>query len=142
FFPLCDDHHYSLIVVNLKDKRFEYLDSVCLDLLVHKWSQTADRVVKYATVYINKILRLGVNFETFTWNNVRGIIQPVRSKECGIYVLNLMEFWEGQVERYMVEEWKKKKNIENRRDAICLKLIEDDSNIRYPQLRSEIEACP
>ncbi|CAN1179016.1 hypothetical protein LINPERHAP2_LOCUS33951, partial [Linum perenne] len=49
FFPICDDRHYNLFVVNRRDKQYEFLDSKYPKDLEMKWRQTADRVVQYAT---------------------------------------------------------------------------------------------
>ncbi|CAN1848074.1 hypothetical protein LINPERHAP1_LOCUS38785 [Linum perenne] len=104
FFPICEGGHYSLFVVNLRHKRFEYLDSIYPEDLYTKWSITFDRVVRYVTSYITSYLSPSMDFSSFEWSTFKGMRQPFASNACGIYVLNWMEFWEGTVEPYMLTD--------------------------------------
>ncbi|CAN0925411.1 hypothetical protein LINGRAHAP2_LOCUS34739, partial [Linum grandiflorum] len=42
-----------MFVVNRRDKRFEFLDSLHPESFHSKWRRTADRVVKFAAAYYN-----------------------------------------------------------------------------------------
>ncbi|CAN1268372.1 hypothetical protein LINPERPRIM_LOCUS13154, partial [Linum perenne] len=130
FFPICDSLHYSMFAINRRDKRFEFLDSKYPMDLEQKWQATGDRVVKLAVKYFQTFLEPN-SMKDYTWFSMDGVYQPRGSNECGIYLLNLTEVWEGRIEDYMVHQWKLEDYTKNRRDAICLKLISAKFNTLF-----------
>ncbi|CAN1762695.1 hypothetical protein LINPERHAP1_LOCUS8488 [Linum perenne] len=142
FFPIYNGSHYSLFVVNRRDKRFEFLDSKYPNTLDTKWRATADRVMKYAIAYYKTYC--GPDHPAdYEWYSIEDVLQRRGTNECGIYLLNLVEAWEGQVEDYMVNKWKLEEYCNNRRDSICLKLLTyinnkliDDLKIRVAEWNS------
>ncbi|CAN1133362.1 hypothetical protein LINPERHAP2_LOCUS30028, partial [Linum perenne] len=133
FFPICDDRHYSLFVVNRRDKQYEFLDSKYPKDLEMKWRQTADRVVQYATSYFRNLCGES-DFGDYRWVVHEGVRQKQGSNECGIFLLNWAEVWEGKVEDYMLREWKDKDYCRNRRDAICLALLKSKDNEMFSEV--------
>ncbi|CAN0912288.1 hypothetical protein LINGRAHAP2_LOCUS27301 [Linum grandiflorum] len=138
FFPICDGGHYSLFVVNRRDKRYEFLDSMYPDSFASKWRDTAERVVKYAEAYY-KLMNFGESLDEYEWFVIAGVQQERESKECGIYMLNWAEAWEGTVEEFMTSTWQDKDYCRNRRKAICLTLITWEINIMYDRVLEEAQ---
>ncbi|CAN0843626.1 hypothetical protein LINGRAHAP2_LOCUS3948 [Linum grandiflorum] len=134
FFPICDGGHYTMFVVNRRDKRFEFLDSLHPESFHSKWRRTADRVVKFAAAYYN-FNNHGETFDRYEWVLVDGVKQPPRSKECGIYLLNWAEAWDGVVEEYMRSIWCKRDYCRNRRNSICIDLISWEENSAFDAVK-------
>ncbi|CAN0916993.1 hypothetical protein LINGRAHAP2_LOCUS30036 [Linum grandiflorum] len=139
FFPICDGGHYSMFVVNRRDKRYEFLDSLNLMSFVSKWRDTAERVVKYAEAYYN-LMNFGESLEEYEWCVISGVKQEPGTKECGIYVLNWAEAWEGKVEDFMTSTWQERDYCRNRRKDICLTLITWEINNMYDKVLEEAQS--
>ncbi|CAN1280732.1 hypothetical protein LINPERPRIM_LOCUS17496, partial [Linum perenne] len=105
FFPIYDSMHFNLFVVNRRDNRYEFLDSKYPDALDTKWRATSDRVMKYAIAYFQTYCGAD-QLKDYQWYSMEDVLQRRRTNECGIYILNLVEAWEGKVEEYMVNKWK------------------------------------
>ncbi|CAN0899240.1 hypothetical protein LINGRAHAP2_LOCUS20163, partial [Linum grandiflorum] len=136
FFPICDGGHYSLFVVNRRNKRFEFLDSLYPESFETKWRHTAERVVKYAAAYYY-LMNFRESLDGYEWLVVSGVRHEKGSNECGIYLLNWAEVWEGKVEDYMTSTWKEKDYCRNRRKSICVSLIFWEMNSVYDIIRNE-----
>ncbi|CAN0904189.1 hypothetical protein LINGRAHAP2_LOCUS22950, partial [Linum grandiflorum] len=138
FFPICDGGHYSLVVVNRRDKRFEFLDSLYPMSFASKWRETAERVVKYAKAYY-KLMNFGESLEGYGWCVVSGVKQGRGTNECGVFMLNWAEAWEGKVEDYMTSTWQEQDYCRNRRKDICLTLITWEMNTMYDKVIEEVK---
>ncbi|CAN0905163.1 hypothetical protein LINGRAHAP2_LOCUS23508 [Linum grandiflorum] len=133
-FPICDGGHYNMFVVNRRDKRFEFLDSLHPDSFHTKWRRTIDRVVKFAAAYYN-FNNHGETFDKYEWVQVKGVKQPSRSKECGIYLRSWAEVWDGVVEEYMTSIWCQRDYYRNIRNSICIALISWEENSAFDTVK-------
>ncbi|CAN1142049.1 hypothetical protein LINPERHAP2_LOCUS12856, partial [Linum perenne] len=97
--PICDNRHYNLFVVNRRDKQYEFLDSKYPRGFEVKWRPTADKVVQYATSYFRNLCGES-DFGEYKWVIHKGVRQKQGSQDCGIFLLNWAEVWEGKVEDY------------------------------------------
>ncbi|CAN1133425.1 hypothetical protein LINPERHAP2_LOCUS7647 [Linum perenne] len=68
-----------------------------------------------------------------------GVFQPRGSKECGFYLMNVYEVWEGKVEDYMFHRWKLDDYYNNRRDAICLELVTSPCNTLFDDVMTKVK---
>ncbi|CAN1160137.1 hypothetical protein LINPERHAP2_LOCUS23125 [Linum perenne] len=123
FFYMLDTMEDKLyfILVMLR-KWYEFLDNKYPDALDTKCQATADRVMKYAVAYYQTYCGAD-QLNEYQWYNMDDVLQRRGTNECGIYLLNLVEAWEGQVEDYMVNQWKLVEYCNKRRDSIYLKLL-------------------
>ncbi|CAN0838533.1 hypothetical protein LINGRAHAP2_LOCUS2205 [Linum grandiflorum] len=103
-----------------------------------KWRDTAERVVKYAEAYY-KLMNYGESLDEYEWFVIAGVQQERNSKECGIYMLNWAEAWEGTVEEFMTCTWQDKDYCRNIRKAICLTLITWEINNMYDRVLEEAQ---
>ncbi|CAN1177642.1 hypothetical protein LINPERHAP2_LOCUS33212 [Linum perenne] len=136
FFPICDSMHYSLFAVNRREGRFESLDSKYPQDLQSKWKETANRIMQYAIVYFHTFVG-PKELNDYAWFSMEGVYQPNGSNDCGVYLLNLVEVWEGTVEDYMVHQWKIAEYMRNRRDTICLDLVTSPCNDLFGEVRQK-----
>ncbi|CAI0445130.1 unnamed protein product [Linum tenue] len=123
-FPHCSDDHYRMYVVNLKNKRYDYLDSLYPDDLDSKFRAVADMVVRYATEYIPACREEPFKFEEFKWVRQRGVRQR-GGVDCGVFTMNFAEFWDGKLHPAM-RNWQRQ--INQRRDEITLTLLLNKEN--------------
>ncbi|CAN0837442.1 hypothetical protein LINGRAHAP2_LOCUS1805 [Linum grandiflorum] len=101
-----------------------------------KWRDTAERVVKYAEAYY-RLMNFGESLEEYEWCVIAGVQQEPGTKECGIYMLNWAEAWEGKMEDFMTSTWKERDYCRNRRKDICLTLISWEMNNMYEKVRED-----
>ncbi|CAN0904188.1 hypothetical protein LINGRAHAP2_LOCUS22950 [Linum grandiflorum] len=103
-----------------------------------KWRETAERVVKYAKAYY-KLMNFGESLEGYGWCVVSGVKQGRGTNECGVFMLNWAEAWEGKVEDYMTSTWQEQDYCRNRRKDICLTLITWEMNTMYDKVIEEVK---
>ena len=61
-----------------------------------------ERMVRYDESYYG-FTNEGENHEDYQWHVIEGFRQPKGSKECGMYILNWSEVWDGKLEDYITK---------------------------------------
>ncbi|CAL1370535.1 unnamed protein product [Linum trigynum] len=125
-----------MYVVNLKNKQYDYLDSLYPDELDSKFRAVADMVVRYVTEYIPACRQEPFKFEEFKWVRMRGVRQHGGhgGVDCGVFAMNFAEFWEGKLVPAM-RKWQKQ--INQMRDEITLTLLLNEENNLLEQLKKK-----
>ncbi|CAN1826415.1 hypothetical protein LINPERHAP1_LOCUS31537, partial [Linum perenne] len=85
-FPILHANHYSMFIMNIKDKRYQFFDSRSTAGFKEQWLITGARIIKHVTEYLimhNK----DMDYTGFEWEMLDGIRQKHGSTDCGDYVM-------------------------------------------------------
>ncbi|CAN1227694.1 hypothetical protein LINPERPRIM_LOCUS2859 [Linum perenne] len=136
FFPILHASHYSMFIVDIKRKCYQFFDSRSTDAFKSMWHTTGDRVVKYVTEYYDKC-NSPIDFGKFKWEVIKGISQRKGSEFCGDYLLRMMIDWEGRVRTWMHTTWRCVEEIDRLREQLTLDIF---STLWNDQFRPILEA--
>ncbi|CAN1120333.1 hypothetical protein LINPERHAP2_LOCUS147 [Linum perenne] len=127
FFPILYGEHYRMIIVDIKQKRFQFFDSKSTADFESRWQATGARVVLYIKEYYAKF-KSQVDFKKFKWETIKGITQRSGTESCGDYILRMMVRWMGKVEIWMHKKWRDDKEIDQVREQITLDVFRTSWN--------------
>ncbi|CAL1401925.1 unnamed protein product [Linum trigynum] len=131
------DDHFMVYCVNLKDRRFEYLDSSPSKHFLDRFRRVGELVVQYATSYIQHIMPGKYDFDNdFKWRRITIPYDDFTS--AGIICLNYCEEWEGVATKMMREKWSSPTYIYNRKINAMLTLLNGSRNLMIEQLRMNV----
>ncbi|GAA0184983.1 hypothetical protein LIER_32271 [Lithospermum erythrorhizon] len=98
FLPIVFQHHFSVFVVNLKEEKCEYLNSLEEVQLVKPVEEAANYVIRSLLGFLK--CRDGKINKLADWNNIWEIPlrpqQPNRTNGCGWFVMKYIKEWDGQ----------------------------------------------
>ncbi|CAN1126672.1 hypothetical protein LINPERHAP2_LOCUS3563 [Linum perenne] len=130
FFPILYGEHYRMIIVDIKQKRFQLFDSKSTADFESCWKVTGARVVLYIKEYYAKF-KSQVDFKKFKWETIKGITQRSGTESCGDYILRMMVRWMGKVETWMHKKWRDDKEINQLREQITLDVFSTSWNTQF-----------
>ncbi|CAL1404005.1 unnamed protein product [Linum trigynum] len=134
FFPYCDGEHYIMICVNIKNTRFDVLDSLRYKDFEKTYKPMAERVFNYAINYMSVYCgNRQIPWEKFDWFNLGKITQPDKLS-CGLYIIRWMRHWEGKYKTFMQSDWKRVDLINEDRECIMLDIILDKENLERDRI--------
>ncbi|CAN1126682.1 hypothetical protein LINPERHAP2_LOCUS3569 [Linum perenne] len=130
FFPILYGEHYRMIIVDIKQKRFQLFDSKSTADFESRWKATGARVVLYIKEYYAKF-KSQVDFKKFKWETIKGITQRSGTESCGDYILRMMVRWMGKVETWMHKKWRDDKEVDQLREQITLDVFSTSWNTQF-----------
>ncbi|CAN1167905.1 hypothetical protein LINPERHAP2_LOCUS27515 [Linum perenne] len=130
FLPILHGEHYRMIIVDIKQKRFQFFDSKSMTDFESRWQATGARVVLYIKEYYAKF-KSQVDFKKFKWETIKGITQRSGTESCGDYILRMMVRWMGKVETWMHKKWRDDKEIDQLREQITLDVFSTSWNTQF-----------
>ncbi|CAN1126679.1 hypothetical protein LINPERHAP2_LOCUS3567 [Linum perenne] len=130
FFPILYGVHYRMIIVDIKQKRFQLFDSKSTADFESRRKVTGARVVLYIKEYYAKF-KSQVDFKKFKWETIKGITQRSGTESCGDYILRMMVRWMGKVETWMHKKWRDDKEIDQLREQITLDVFSTSWNTQF-----------
>ncbi|CAN1146919.1 hypothetical protein LINPERHAP2_LOCUS15558 [Linum perenne] len=130
FLPILHGEHYRMIIVDIKQKRFQFFDSKSTADFESRWQETGARVVLYIKEYYAKF-KSQVDFKKFKWETIKGITQRSGTESCGDYILRMMVSWMGKVETWMHKKWRDEKEIDQLREQITLDVFSTSWNTQF-----------
>ncbi|CAN0857872.1 hypothetical protein LINGRAHAP2_LOCUS6958 [Linum grandiflorum] len=128
-FPFCTGKHWVVYCVNFRLKRFEYLDSLDKECFEGIYLEVGKSVAGFAKRFI-PMIRHDVSsqfFDGWEWFQCRGLKQP-DNNSCGVFALNFLQCWSGEVEEWMKDNWMLPDNVNYRRSETCLRLLLSTTN--------------
>ncbi|CAN0893269.1 hypothetical protein LINGRAHAP2_LOCUS18057 [Linum grandiflorum] len=128
-FPFCTGKHWVVYCVNFMLKRFEYLDSLDKECFEGIYLEVGKSVAGFAKRFI-PMIRHDVSsqfFDGWEWFQCRGLKQP-DNNSCGVFALNFLQCWSGEVEEWMKDNWMLPDNVNYRRSETCLRLLLSTTN--------------
>ncbi|CAN0901036.1 hypothetical protein LINGRAHAP2_LOCUS21180 [Linum grandiflorum] len=128
-FPFCTGKHWVVYCVNFRLKRFEYLDSLDKECFEGIYLEVGKSVASFAKRFI-PMIRHDVSsqfFDGWEWFQCRGLKQ-LDNNSCGVFALNFLQCWSGEVEEWMKDNWMLPENVNYRRSETCLRLLLSTTN--------------
>ncbi|CAL1361815.1 unnamed protein product [Linum trigynum] len=104
FLPYVAASKMVLYCVNLKDKKFEFLDASG-GKFTPLLKKLGEHVVNFVTQYIDVVLKLNYNWGDFRWRQVTSI-NSHEDTHGGIVCLNFCELWEGKLLTVWKRTWR------------------------------------
>ncbi|CAN0925618.1 hypothetical protein LINGRAHAP2_LOCUS34862 [Linum grandiflorum] len=128
-FPFCTGKHWVVYCVNFRLKRFEYLDSLDKECFEGIYLEVGKSVDGFAKRFI-LMIRHDVSsqfFDGWEWFQCRGLKQ-LDNNSCGVFALNFLQCWSGEVEEWMKDNWMLPDNVNYRRSETCLWFLLSTTN--------------
>ncbi|CAN1126766.1 hypothetical protein LINPERHAP2_LOCUS3623 [Linum perenne] len=128
-FPILHADHYSMFIINIKDKRYQFFDSRSTAGFKEQWLITGARIIKHVTEYLI-VHKKDMDYTGFEWEMLDGIRQRHWSTDCGDYVMRIFEKWEGKHNSWIGKKWKDAEEVKGFREVSFLDMFTNPMNKR------------